>query len=178
VALTASKNPINQPWRKVLKMSQMFTQLPSGCGKSASTGPKAVAPIIVQKKLEIAVAAGAAYQDLLPAIAAGECAIASGAVSNSGCAAIRLEISYLNDTNCDLDNDGCSDSALLPLEVEVLEFDIPANSAIDLPAGMVKGIKVATLDEFGGDLTANTAVQKVLFNSNFQPNACGCVLVP
>lgn len=159
-------------------MSQMFTQLPSGAPKAAG-GPKAIAPIINQVKHEIAVGAGAAYVDLLPAIAAGECAAAAGAVANKGCAAIRLELTYLNDPNaCDADGDGCSDGVLAPITKVVVPFDIPANSAIDLPAGLLAGIKVATLDEFGGALTANTAAQTVLWNSAYQPDACGCVEVP
>jgi hypothetical protein len=159
-------------------MSQTFTQLSAGCGKAVSSAPKAIAPVVNQLKHEIAVGAGVAYVDLLAPIASGQCAAAAGSVQNKGCAAIRLEISYLNDPNaCDSDQDGCSDSALLPLEVVVDTFDIPANSGIEL-FGLVKGIKVATLDEFGGVLTANTAIQTVLWNSAYQPDGCGCVLVP
>lgn len=159
-------------------MTQMFTQLATGAVKDAA-GAKAVAPIVSQVKHEIAEGDGAAYVDLLPAIAAGECGVAAGAVANKGCAAIRLELTYLNDPNgCDASGDGCSDSVLAPIELVVVEFDIPANSAIDLPGGLLAGIKVATLDEFGGALLANPAAQQVLWNSSYQPDFCGCVKVP
>lgn len=159
-------------------MSQMFTQLATGAGCKTSSGPKAIAPIVKQVKHEIAIGEGAAFVDLLAPLATGECAAAAGGVQNKGCNSIRLEITYLNDPNsCDADFDGCSDSALLPIETVVDTFDIPANSGVEL-YGLVKGIKVATLDEFGGALTANTSAQTVLWNSAYQPDACGCVLIP
>jgi hypothetical protein len=160
-------------------MSQMFVTLPSGGSANASSGPRAVAPIINQKALTIAAAAGAAYQNLLAAIAAGSCAVDAGVIQNKGCNAIRLEIKYVDNPNCDLDGDGCADSATaLPSTVETLTFDVPANSAVALPAGLIAGLRVATIDALGGALFANTAEQQVFWSSDFQPSSCGCVVVP
>lgn len=161
-------------------MSQMFVSMPVSSSASASTGPRAIAPTINQKALAIAIGAGAAYQDLLTAIAAGSCAVDAGVFQNKGCAPVRLEIVYVNDPNlCDLDGNGCPDSTtVLPATKVTKTFDVPANSAVALPAGLVVSVKVATLDTLGGALTANTAAQSVFWSSDFQPSACGCVVVP
>ncbi len=160
-------------------MSQMFVSLPSGGSATASSGPRAVAPIINQKALTIASGAGVAYQDLLAAIATGSCAVDAGVIQNKGCSPIRLEIKYVNNPNCDLDGDGCADSAAaLPSTLETRTFDVPANTAVPVPAGLIAGMKVATLDSLGGALFANTGEQQVFWSSDFQPSSCGCVLVP
>jgi hypothetical protein len=161
-------------------MSQMFVALPSSSSCGTSSGPKAIAPTINQKALTIAIGAGAAYADLLATIAAGSCAVDSGIVQNKGCSPIRLEIVYVNNPNlCDLDGNGCPDSTtVLPSTKVTKTFDVPANSAVALPAGLVVGVKVATLDVLGGALTANTAAQSIFWSSDFQPSACGCVVVP
>lgn len=160
-------------------MSQMFTSLPSGASCGQAGGTKAIAPTINQKALTIAIGAGAAYQDVLAAIATGSCAVDAGVIQNKGCAPLRLEIVYINDSNCDKDCDGCNDgAALLPLTKVTKTFDVPANSAVPVPAGLIAGLKAATLDVLGGALTANTAVQNVFWSSDFQASACGCTLVP
>jgi hypothetical protein len=157
----------------------MFVSLPSGGSCKTSTGPRATAPIINQKALTIAAGAGSAYQDLLATIATGSCAVDAGVIQNKGCSPIRLEIKYIDNPNCDLDGDGCADSAAaLPSTVETLTFDVPSNSAVALPAGLIAGLKVATVDSLGGALFANTAEQQVFWSSDFQPSSCGCVLVP
>jgi hypothetical protein len=158
----------------------MFTSLPSGASCGAATGTKAIAPTINQKALTIAIGAGAAYQDLLATIATGSCAVDAGVIQNKGCAPIRLEIVYVNNPNlCDANADGCADSStLLPLTKVTKTFDVPANSAVPVPAGLIAGLKAATLDVLGGALTANTAVQNVFWSSDFQASACGCTLVP
>jgi hypothetical protein len=91
-----------------------------------------------------------------------------------------LEIVYVNDPNlCDLNGDGCPDQAtVLPSTKVTKYFEVPANSAVALPAGLVVSVKVATLDALGGALTANTAAQSIFWSSDFQPSACGCVVVP
>jgi hypothetical protein len=157
-------------------MTQMFVSLPSG-GAAAGSGPKAVAPIVSQKSLTIAVAAGAAYADLLAAIAAGACAVDAGVLNNKGCAPVRAKITYL-DGGCDADGDGCADAGAATLTTVDIEVDIPANTAFPLPAGLVKRIQVATLDELGGALTANTAEQNLFWYSSMQPAGCACVAIP
>lgn len=150
----------------------------SGSCKKAS-GPRAVAPVIAQAKHVIEVGAGAAFVDLLAPIAADECAVDAGHVYLKGCHAVRFEITYLHDPNlCDADGDGCSDAAIVPMETKVEFYDVPVGGVMGLPGGLVKGIKVATLDEFGGALLANTSEQTVSWTSSYQPDACGCVKVP
>ena len=160
-------------------MTQMFTSLPASASCGQVGGTKAIAPTINQKALTIAIGAGSAYQDLLATIATGSCAVDAGVVQNKGCAPIRLEIVYVNDPNCDANCDGCNDgTALLPLTKVTAHFDVPANASVPVPAGLIAGLKVATLDTLGGALTANTAAQNVFWSSDFQPSACGCTLVP
>jgi hypothetical protein len=160
-------------------MSQMFTSLPSGASCGSATGTKAIAPTINQKALTIAIGAGAAYQDVLAALATGACAVDAGVIQNKGCAPVRLEIVYVNDPNCDANCDGCADgAALLPLTKVTKTFDVPSNTAVPVPAGLIAGLKVATLDVLGGALTANTVAQSVFWSSDFQASACGCTLVP
>ncbi len=151
----------------------------SGSACKKSSGPAAVVPVVSQKKVDIAVGAGSAFTDLLPALAAGDCAVAAGSVYLKGCYAVRFEITYVKNPNlCDADGDGCSDSAILPLTTEVLTYDVPVGGVMDLPVGLVKGIKIATLNEFGGALIANTAEQSVSWTSSYQPDSCGCVEIP
>ena len=157
-------------------MTQMFVSLPSG-GAASGSGPKAVAPVVYQESLTIAVGTGATAKDLLPAIAAGECAADAGILHNKGCAPLRATVSYI-DGGCDADGDGCADAGAAALEIVDIEVDIPANSAFPLPAGLVKQIKVATLDELGGALTANTSEQKLFWYSSYQAAGCACVAIP
>ncbi len=166
----------NNPQRKVLKMTQMFVSLPSG-GAASGTGPKAVAPVVHQESLTIAVAAGAAFQDLLAAIPAGDCAADAGVLNNKGCSPLRAKISYV-DGGCDADGDGCADAGAAGLSTVDIEVDIPANSAFPLPAGLVSQIQVATIDELGGALFANTSEQKLFWYSSYQASGCACVAVP
>jgi hypothetical protein len=115
----------------------------------------------------------------LAALATGACAVDAGVIQNKGCAPVRLEIVYVNDPNCDANCDGCADgAALLPLTKVTKTFDVPSNTAVPVPAGLIAGLKVATLDVLGGALTANTVAQSVFWSSDFQPSACGCTLVP
>jgi hypothetical protein len=157
-------------------MTQMFVSLPSG-GAASGSGPKAVAPVVSQQSLTIAIAAGAAYQDLLAAVAEGDCALDAGVINNKGCAPLRAKISYI-DGGCDADGDGCPDAGSAGLSTVDIEVDIPANSAFPLPAGLVSKIQVATLDELGGALTANTSESKLFWYSSYQPAGCACVAVP
>lgn len=157
-------------------MTQMFVSLPSG-GSAGATGPKAVAPIVHQESLTIEVAAGAAFQDLLAAIPAGDCAADAGVLNNKGCLPLRAKISYITGGE-DCDGDGCPDAGSAALELVDIEVDIPANSAFPLPSGLIAQIQVATIDELGGALFANTSEQKLFWYSSYQPAGCACVAVP
>ena len=157
-------------------MTQMFVALPSSGGASSS-GPKAVAPVVYQAPLTIAIGAGATYQDLLPAIASGACAADAGILHNKGCFPLRAKVSYV-DGGCDADGDGCADAAATAITIKDIEIDIPANSAFPLPAGLVKQIQVATIDDLGGVLFANTSEAKLFWYSSYQPAGCACVAIP
>lgn len=156
-------------------MTQMFVSLPSG-GAASGSGPKAVAPVVFQESLIIAVGAGATAQDLLPAIAAGSCAADAGVLNNRGCSAVRATVSYI-DNGGDCDGDGCSDSGAAALTIKDIPIDIPANSAFPLPAGLIKQIKVATIDALGGAPFANTSENSLFWYSSYQPG-CACVTIP
>jgi hypothetical protein len=175
VALTAPENLNNQPWRKE-NIMQMISYM-SGGGAASGSGPKAVAPVVNQAPLTIAVGAGAAYQDLLAEIAAGTCAADAGQISNKGCLPLRVKLTYI-DGGADCDGDGCPDDGAAGLTTVDIEVDVPANSSFPLPAGLVSQIQVATIDELGGALFANTAEQKLFWYSAYQPAGCACVAVP
>lgn len=138
---------------------------------SAGQSTRAVAPVVHQEKLAIAVGAGAAYQDLLAAIAAGSCAADAGQLSNKGCYAIRLAIDYVTGDDCD----ECTTPDTLVLET--IEVDVPANASFPLPPGLVARIQVATIDADGAFI-ANTSEQNVTWYSAYAPACTGCVQVP
>jgi hypothetical protein len=133
----------------------------------SASAQKAVAPIVHQKALSIAVGAGAAPQDLLPAIAAGQCAAFAGQIVNKGCYDVKATITYLDGADCD----SCTVDVLAKIDVNVV---IPANSVFPLPAGFHQQIKVSTLDSLGAAI-ANTTEVKLNFYSSYQPSCGGCV---
>lgn len=134
----------------------------------SGSAPKAVAPVVHQASLVMAVDSGAADQDLLAAIPAGECAAYAGQVVNKGCYDIKATISYLNGSDCD----SCTVDVLSTVDVEVV---IPANSVFPLPAGYHQQIKVVSLDSLGAPI-ANTTEIKLNFYSSYQPACGGCAL--
>lgn len=133
----------------------------------ASSSQKAVAPVVHQKSLTIAVNGGNTAQDLLPAIAAGSCAAYGGQVVNKGCYDVKATISYLDGADCD----SCTVDTLSKVDVDVI---IPANSVFSLPYGYHQQIKVVTLDSAGAAV-ANTTEVKLNFYSSYQPSCGGCV---
>ena len=156
-----------------------FGYAAAGGACKKSSGPSAVVPVIAQANYTIASGAGAAFTDLLAPLAADACAVDAGHVHLKGCYAVRFEITYVKNPNlCDADGNGCSDSAIVPVTTEVKTYDVPVGGVMALPGGLVKGIKVQTLDKFGGAPLANTSDQTVLWTSSYQPDACGCVKIP
>jgi hypothetical protein len=114
----------------------------------------------------MAVASGAAKQDLLEAIAAGECAAFGGQIVNKGCYDILATVSYLQGSDCQV----CTIDELSVIEVEVT---IPANSVFPLPQGYHQQIEVQTLDSAGAPI-ANTTEVSLKFFSSYQPQCNGC----
>lgn len=146
---------------------QMISYLPSSNG---STAARAVAPTVHQANKTIAVGAGAAYSDLLAAIASGSCAADAGQVVNAGCYDIEILATYLTGADCD----ACTVDALTTVDVSVI---IPANSAFPLPPGYVSRLQVRTLDSAGAAI-ANTTEVKVRYYGAYAPGCGGCPLVP
>ena len=133
----------------------------------AGASLKATAPIVHQEAFTVAVGAGAAPQDLLAAIAAGDCAAYGGQIVNKGCYDVKATISYLDGADCD----SCTVDTLTKVDVDVV---IPANSVFPLPAGFHQQIQVSTLDSAGAPI-ANTTEVKLNFYASYQPSCGGCV---
>ncbi len=148
-------------------MTQMIQFLPTS---GATGGVRAVAPVVHQSTLEIAVGAGAAAQDLLAAIASGQAAAASGQVVNTGCYDVELTIEYVTGADCD----SCTVDTLTLEEITVV---VPKNSAFPLPEGLVASIAAVTVDSTGAPV-ANTTVQTVKYYGSYAPGCGGAVLVP
>jgi hypothetical protein len=130
------------------------------------TSQRAAAPVVHQASLTVAVASGAVKQDLLPAIAAGECAAFAGQIVNKGCYKVLATISYLDGSDCN----SCTQDELEVVEVDVT---IPANSVFPLPQGYHQQIEVQTLDSSGTPI-ANTTEVSLEFYSSYQPQCGGC----
>jgi hypothetical protein len=137
----------------------------------SASAPKAVAPVVHQAALTVAVGSGAAAQDLLAAIAAGECAAYGGQIVNKGCYDVKATISYISADGCD--TPGCAGTNSTYSKVDV-DVTIPANSVFPLPAGYHQKIKVVTLDAAGAPF-ANTSEVKLNFYSSYQPDCTGCI---
>lgn len=137
---------------------------------TSPNGVRAVAPIVHQSVLVAAVGSGAALQDVLPEIAADECAAHAGQVINTGCYDVKLTVSYLTGGDCDT----CTVDVLT---VEDLEITVPKNSAFPLPVGLVKQIQAQTLDS-AGEPVANSTEQTVKYYGHYVPGCTGCTLVP
>jgi hypothetical protein len=133
----------------------------------AASSLKAVAPVVHQAALTIAVGAGATAKDLLPAIAVGECAAYGGQIVNKGCYDIKATVEYLDGADCD----SCTVDTL---ESVLVDVTIPANSVFPLPQGYHQKIEVVTLDSAGAPI-ANTTEVKLNFYASYQPSCGGCV---
>jgi hypothetical protein len=134
--------------------------------EGGSSTQRAVAPVVHQASLTMAVASGAAKQDLLEAIAAGECAAFGGQIVNKGCYDVLATISYLDGSDCSV----CTTEELSTVEIELV---IPANSVFPLPQGYHQQIEVQTLDSAGAPI-ANTTEVSLKFFSSYQPQCGGC----
>lgn len=148
-------------------MTQMIQFL---APSTASNGIRAVAPVVHQSALTIAVGSGAAPQDLLAAIASGAPAAHSGQVVNTGCYDVELAIQYVTGADCD----SCTVDTLVLEEITVV---VPKNSAFPLPEGLIAGITAVTLDSTGAAVS-NTTEQTLKFYGSYAPACGGAVLVP
>ena len=149
-------------------MSQLIQFLPQ---EAAQGCPKAVLPVVNQGALDIAVGAGSALADLLPAIAAGDPAAFGGQVVVKGCHDLLLTISYLEGDDCD----PCTEPDALT--VTDVEITVPKNSAFPLPNGFITRVQAQALDSTGTPVDVQKAVE-VDFYSAYQPCCNGGVLVP
>lgn len=149
-------------------MAQMI-QFLSTSSNSCNTS-RAVAPVVHQARKTIAIGAGAAYSDLLAALASGVCAADAGQIVNTGCYDLMVKASYLDGADCD----ACTVDTLAVVEVELF---VPKNSAFPLPPGFIKQIQVKTVDSTGADVS-NTTTVNVSYYGAYAPSCNGCVLVP
>lgn len=150
-------------------MSQMISFL-GNSSASCSTSARAVAPVVHQDSLTIAVGAGASYQDLLAALATGACAADAGQIVNTGCYDLQVLATYLDGADCD----GCTVDTIATVDVTVI---VPANSAFPMPPGYVSRIQVRTIDSAEAAI-ANTTEQKARYYGAYAPGCNGCPLVP
>lgn len=134
---------------------------------SSGNSLKAVKPVVFQQFLTIAVAAGAAYQDLLAAVAAGSCAAYGGQIVNSGCYDLKVKVSYLEGGDCD----ECTVDTLSKVDIE---FIVPKNSVFPIPEGFYQQVQVQTVDSAQAAIS-NTTEVKVSLHSAHSPNCSGCV---
>lgn len=148
-------------------MSQMISFL--GNSSVTCSTARAVAPVVHQASLTIAVGAGAAYQDLLAAIASGACAADAGQIVNTGCYDLQVKATYLDGADCD----NCTVDTIATVDVTVI---IPANSAFPMPPGYVTQIQARTVNS-SGVAVANTTEQKARYYGAYAPGCNGCPLV-
>jgi hypothetical protein len=136
---------------------------------SSSSGAslKAVKPVVFQEFLTIAVGAGASFQDLLPVVAAGECAAYGGQIVNSGCYDLKVNVTYLEGGDCD-------ECTVDVLSTVAQEFIVPKNSVFPIPDGFYQQVQVQTVDSAQAAI-ANTTEVKVSLHSAHSPNCTGCV---
>lgn len=147
-------------------MSTLIQFLPQEGGSECA---KAVAPVVNQGSLDIAVGSGSALTDLLPAIAAGSPAAFGGQIVNRGCLDLLAQITYLDGDDCD----ACT--APDTLSPVVISVTIPKNSAFPIPNGFITQVQVQTLDSSGTPVDAQIE-QSVDFYSAYQPCCNGGVL--
>lgn len=150
----------------------MSSQLIQFLAQDAASGcAKAIAPVVNQGALNIAVAAGSVLADLLPAIASGSPAAFGGQIVNKGCHDLLAAITYLEGDDCDT----CTaPDTLTPV---VINVTVPKNSAFPVPNGFIGLIQVQTLDSAGAPVNVQKE-QAVDFYSAYQPCCSGGVLVP
>lgn len=148
-------------------MSQMISFL--GTSSVSCSTTRAVAPVVHQDSLTIAVGAGASYQDLLAALASGACAADAGQIVNTGCYDLQVKATYLDGADCD----NCTVDTLATVDVTVI---IPANSAFPMPPGYVKQIQVRTVNSSEAAVS-NTTEQKARYYGAYAPGCNGCPLV-
>lgn len=149
-------------------MNQPIQFLPT---QGSSDCPKAVAPVVHQEALEIAVGSGSSAADLLPAVTAGDPAASCCQVSNKGCNDVLLTVSYLDGDDCD----PCTEpDALSAVDVEIT---VPKNSVFPLPPGFIVGITATALDSTGTAVDVQKAVDIQLY-CGYQPCCNGAVLAP
>lgn len=151
-------------------MAQLIQYLSTTSG---NCGIKATAPVVGQAKATVAVAAGATLTDLLSALATGATPLASGQISNPGCADVRLILTYLTGADCD----SCTVDSLTTADITVI---VPGKSVFPLPEGLVTRIQyqTGTTNATGVFTASNVTIAQVLnWYSSYTP-CCDAILVP
>lgn len=136
-------------------------------GSSSNGSLRAVEPVVYQKYLTIATGTGSGLQDLMPALAVGDCAAYGGQIVNNGCYDLKLIAYYLEGDDCD----ACTPDTLT---VASVEFFVPKNSVFPMPDGFYQMVQVQTVDS-DRNAFSNTSEVKVSMHTSHVPNCSGCV---
>lgn len=151
-------------------MSQLIQFLSQG--SSSASCQTAVAPVVVQGELTIAVGTGDVLLNLVPALATGANAGFGGQIVNKGCYDLLATITYLEGDDCDT----CTTPDTLTPVVVVIE--VPKNSAFPIPDGFFTTVQVQTIDAANAPVQVVTE-QNVYFYSAYKASCPTCkVLVP
>ncbi|HRT03700.1 MAG TPA: hypothetical protein P5513_07155 [Candidatus Diapherotrites archaeon] len=137
---------------------------------SGSACQTAVAPVVVQGELTVAVGTGAALLNLVPALATGAKAGFGGQIVNKGCYDLLATITYLTGDDCD----SCTTpDTLTPV---VITVEIPKNSAFPIPDGFFTTVRIQTIDAANAPINVTTE-QSVYFYSAYKPSCPTCVIL-
>ena len=151
-------------------MSQLIQFLSQG--SSSASCQTAVAPVVVQGELTIAVGTGDTLLNLVPAIATGANAGFGGQIVNKGCYDLLATITYLEGDDCD--------SCTTPdtLTTVVVTVQVPKNAAFPIPDGFFTTVQVQTIDAANAPVQV-VSEQGVYFYSAYKPACPSCkILVP
>ena len=150
-------------------MSQLIQFLPPD---TSSTCLTAVLPVVVQEELTITSGNGSVLTDLVPAIASGSPAAYGGQISNTGCHALLVTITYLEGDDCD----ECTSPDTLT--TSTITVKVPKNRTMAIPEGFLTTVQVQTIDATNTPINVQKD-QVIYFYSSYKPNCVSCkVLVP
>ena len=152
----------------------LMTQLAPNC-------KKAVAPVVVQGSVEIAVGAGDTPVELT-GLVAGDAAANWGTLINEGCTPIIVEVTFLDGDDCD----SCTTDTLTTAPEYFL---LKGNQGYTLPESFISAVNVVTVDsaaltgdnatDYAGAAAVITANEgnTVSFDSSYAPECASCVVL-
>lgn len=136
---------------------------------SSANCQSAVAPVVVQGELTLAVGSGSTLTDLITPIAIGSKVPFGGQIVNEGCYDLMATITYL-------DGDDCSECTQDSLTPTIIQVEIPKNSAFPIPDGYFTSIQVQTIDSTNAPINV-TKEQVIHFYSAYKPACPSCTVI-